>query len=249
MPQTQQIEIPGVGVVEFPDSMSDVDVTAAVKKLHDQATAAALPMPSPHSSQTPAVLLGTAAAASAAPLAQRALEHLATSPTAAQTGGAIARGATTLAALGRGLYSGDMSQVLAAPTEGWVAGKGGYWLTQGLQKVAAPIATALEKAGPVLKQAGPLLGSLTAEGSANEQLNTPEHLAAFAAHLSPAQQAKFDTLLKSTSGANADQDIAAVKKLIADGAPPSAAVKHVAGDNPTRFGSLMTLYLRSRQVK
>lgn len=52
MPQ-QIIEIPGVGPVEFPDSMSDADITIAARRLHDEAqaksgarTASAPPAPS-----------------------------------------------------------------------------------------------------------------------------------------------------------------------------------------------------------
>lgn len=37
MPDPQRIDIPGVGIVEFPASMSDVDVSAAAKRLHDEA--------------------------------------------------------------------------------------------------------------------------------------------------------------------------------------------------------------------
>lgn len=53
----------------------------------------------------------------------------------------------------------------------------------------------------------------------------------------------------SSAVANPATDVASVKALIAQGTPPAAAVKQVVGDNPQRFGSLMTLYMRSRQVQ
>lgn len=70
--------------------------------------------------------------------------HMATSPTLPSTAGAIARGATTVGGVLHGLYKMNPTQVLAAPMEGWAAGKGGYWLGQGAQSLAKPIAKGLE---------------------------------------------------------------------------------------------------------
>lgn len=51
-----------------------------------------------------------------------------------------------------------MQQVLAAPVEGWAAGKGGYWLAKGAQSVAAPVANAMETVAPYLQAANKLIG-------------------------------------------------------------------------------------------
>ncbi len=68
-----------------------------------------------------------------------------------------------------------------------------------------------------------------------------------AAALGPEASARAATINAVRS--DPAKDVAVVKTLIANGVPPAAAVKQVAGESPTRFGSLMTLYLRSRQVK
>lgn len=92
--------------------------------------------------------LPIAAASALISPAANAAAAFGTSPTAARTIGAVARGATTLGAVAHGVASGSPSEIIAAPMEGWAAGKGGYFLGKGMQAVARPIATALEKAAP-----------------------------------------------------------------------------------------------------
>jgi hypothetical protein len=47
MPDSQRIDIPGVGIVEFPSTMSDADIAAAAKRLHDEAAASSAAAPGP----------------------------------------------------------------------------------------------------------------------------------------------------------------------------------------------------------
>ncbi len=82
------------------------------------------------------------------PAAANAVEDFATSPTAAQAGGALARGLTTAGEIGRGIFTGSPADILAAPRVGWAAGKGGYWLTKGAQSIARPIAGTLQMVAP-----------------------------------------------------------------------------------------------------
>lgn len=92
-------------------------------------------------------LVGQAVAASVPAISRGAMEF-ATSPTAAKTGGAFARGVTTVGAVANGLLSGNPTQVLAAPMEGWAAGKGGYFLTKLAQQVMVPVAKLADAVAP-----------------------------------------------------------------------------------------------------
>lgn len=60
----------------------------------------------------------------------------------------MARGLTTAGAVAHGIYRGNPSEVLAAPLEGWAAGKGGYWLTKAAQGASAPVGRMLGKLAP-----------------------------------------------------------------------------------------------------
>jgi hypothetical protein len=141
MPE-QDIEIPLVGTVTFPDGMSDADITAAVKKLYDQAVESGKPKPGTLSGFT------LAGAGKAAPYAADSLLNFATSPTVPKTIGGLARTGVTLGAIGHGLATGSPTEVLAAPMEGWAAGKGGYFLGKGAQSAVKPVASALDAAAP-----------------------------------------------------------------------------------------------------
>jgi hypothetical protein len=78
---------------------------------------------------------------------------------------------------------------------------------------------------------------------------TTADASARAATIRAATAATADPAAAFAARFNTVPDVDAVKALVAKGVPPSAAVKAIAGANPTKFGSLMTLYLRSRQVK
>ncbi len=152
MADSQRIDIPGVGVVEFPDTMSAEDVNAAAKRLHDEAN-----RPSDSGALT------MAGARAAVPAVGNLALRVATSPTVPRTTGAIARSLTTglgLAAggyqLAKGNLQGGVSQVAAAPLEGWAAGRGGYWLGKGVQALARPVASAADALAPVTQALAPL---------------------------------------------------------------------------------------------
>ncbi len=152
------IDIPGVGVVSFPESMSENEINAAATRAYQGANPDKKQPPVTSWAQTDAGAVPMAAAAKGLPAAATIAADFATSPTAAKTLGSVARGATTLAAMGHGLATGSPTEVLAAPMEGWAAGKGGYFLGKGMQSVAAPVASALEKAAPYAQGLGTLSG-------------------------------------------------------------------------------------------
>ncbi len=157
-----QIDIPGVGLVEFPDTMSDADISKAAAKLHADAT-------------TPSTTTGLKAAAGTAtlPVAANLAERLATSPTAAKIGGAIANSGTTIAGIIHGVRTGNIPEIIASPIAGWQAGKGGYWLTKRAQDVAGPIANGLEKVAPYANAATGALGAVDLAAMAHD--NRPGH--------------------------------------------------------------------------
>lgn len=240
MPATQQIDIPGVGLVEFPDSMSDGDIAAAAKKLHDSAT-----VPDAIEPQKPGTTSGLtlAALSKMTPAAANEALRFATSPTAAKTGGALARGATTLGAVGHGLATRNVSEVLAAPMAGWAAGKGGYFLTQGMQAMAKPVASALEKVAPYAEKvaaiAGPQ-GVLDLAQMAEPNRKDIGFLGVGPSVNIPPQQAKAIT----------DQSyVDAVKWWGTQGKNPSQAAALIAKGDPKIFGAVMTAYMQARQVK
>lgn len=98
-------------------------------------------------------------ASKAAPLAARAVTAFAEAPNAAKIGGALARGGTTLATLGHGIATGNMTEALASPIAGWQAGKGGYWLTKGAQGAAEPVGRILGKMAPYAQTLSTLGGA------------------------------------------------------------------------------------------
>jgi hypothetical protein len=133
---------------------TDDEITSIIKEKYGAASHAMGPSEQPGTNSA----FGLQAASKGIPAAADALMSFGTSPTAAKTIGGIARGGTTLAAAAHGIYSGSPSQVLAAPMEGWAAGKGGYFLGRAMQGVARPVSTALDAAAPVAKILGRLSG-------------------------------------------------------------------------------------------
>lgn len=130
--------------------------TYEVTTADDQAPAQTPAVPDTQSSIGGA---GLAGAGALLPSAATAVEDFATSPTAAKTLGSVARAATTVGAVGSGIASGNPTQVLAAPMEGWAAGKGGYFLGKGLQSVATPVAKALDTVAPYAQTLSTLGGA------------------------------------------------------------------------------------------
>lgn len=153
MPEPVRVAIPGVGLVEFPDSMTADEMSVAAAQLHQQfldTRAHNLTQQAGATGDHPdtSTALSLAGAGAGVPIAARGMLDFATSPTAAKTLGSVARGLTTTGGVIHGLYRGNPSEVIAAPISGWAAGKGGYFLGRNLQDVAKPIAGLLEKATP-----------------------------------------------------------------------------------------------------
>lgn len=135
----------------FPDDATDAEISAALNAI-PASNAKDVPKAKTWTAQGDSGALATSGAASmVGPTAVKALEAFGTSPTAAKTAGALARGATTLGALGHGVATGNLSEIVAAPLAGWQAGKGGYFLGKGAQSIARPMATALEKVAPIVQ--------------------------------------------------------------------------------------------------
>jgi hypothetical protein len=142
----QTIDIPGVGPVEFPDSMSDADIEKASAKLHADATT-----PEPEGTHGALTLQ---ASSRAVPIAARETMRLATSPNvvaaAEATGkviGAVASTPTSVTGLGsipRGMAGGARL---------------GKWFAGVAQKAAAPVAKAIETVAPYAQTAATLSGA------------------------------------------------------------------------------------------
>jgi len=171
---------------------------------------------------TATMIAGTVA--NAAPVIRAGFEHSATNPNLPKIGSAIGQAV--------GGIQGAMRSPLDAAGGAWAGGKAGWFTGKLVQKISAPLAAALEKAAPVLKQLGPLLGAFGAEGAANQELNSPESLVTFAKGLAPDQQLKMATLLVDT------------KQL-----SPAEAIQVASGGDPKRFGPLMTAYMKSRSAR
>jgi TPR repeat protein len=158
------------------------------------------------------------------------VEAFATSPTAAKTGGAIARTAVTLGALAQGVKNGNLTEALASPIAGWQAGKGGYWLTQHAQSLARPVATLLENAAPVTNAVTGVLGAVDLAQMAHE--NLPGH-GLIGPNLPPMSD---------------EQAISVLEKSVAQGANPASVAAMLAKGDPQKFGELLTAYAKRRET-
>ena len=149
--------------------MADADLQTIVQRMIDGGESedniatviqhfTAPPAPATPSGDTSSSLL-LAAAGQGVPVTAKAAAALSASPNAAKIGGALARGGTTLAGVIHGAATRNIPEIVSAPIAGWQAGKGGYWLTKGLQRVAAPVGKALEKVAPYAQTLSTLSGA------------------------------------------------------------------------------------------
>lgn len=152
MADPQRVDIPGVGLVEFPDSMSAEDVNVAAKKLYDGAN------PPQHESDSGAVGLG-ATRGLAAPVAQAATE-LATNPAVPRATATAGRVIGGLAPIVGGAQAagvpGALLGVGAAAKGSWAGGKAGWFTGKMLQNMAAPVASGLQRIAPAAQALAPL---------------------------------------------------------------------------------------------
>ncbi len=210
--------------------MSDMDYAALASKHggtpdysalaaeHGATIAASAP---PSRSGTVATVTGLAANVS--PVVRAGLEQIATNPNLPKIGSTIGQVV--------GGIQGAMRGPLEAAGGAWAGGKAGWFTAKLAQKLSAPLASALEKAAPLLKQIGPILGAFGAEGEALQQLNSPQSLMTFAKNLPPDRQLKFAQLLVSTNKMS-----------------PAEAIQVASAGDPKTFGPLMTAYLQQAQT-
>lgn len=155
MADPQRVDIPGVGLVEFPDSMSADEVNVAAKKLYDGANPATAPA---HESDSGA--LGLAASRGLVAPGATAATELATNPAvprAFATGGRVIGGLAPIVggAEAAGLPGGLLG-VGAAAKGSWAGGKAGWFTGKMLQNMAAPVATGLQRLEPVAHALSPI---------------------------------------------------------------------------------------------
>lgn len=149
-----QVEIPGVGLVEFPDTMSADDVSRAAKRLHEEGGTSTGPSTYRTASvdAAPSSALAAGSARIALPLLQRGAEEVATHPS-------LVKHSTTA-----GKAIGALSGILKAGPLGADAGSRiGGRLTESAatltQRAAGSIASALEQAAPYAQSLGTLSGA------------------------------------------------------------------------------------------
>ena len=200
------------------------------------------------------------AAAKAVPAIATAAYDFGTSPTVAKTASSLARNATTLGGVIQGVATASPAQVIAAPREGWAAGKGAYWLTQGAQSAARPVATALETLKPYAQAISTISGAQGVLDLAQMADQTrkdigflgfghglkPEDL-----KMSPEEFTKYQTEHPPLINAivNKIGDLASSLKNNGVPAAEATALKLISAGNAATFGKLMTLYMQSKSVQ
>jgi len=128
-----QVHIPGVGLVEFPDSMSGDEIASAAKRLHEGAN----PPERPGSNSS----LLTNLASRSVPAVQRVVEEVATNPLAKDVGQGVGR----LVGGGGGLHSGGYVGMKTGEAVGSAVGRGAADV---VQRGAGSVAGLLERLAP-----------------------------------------------------------------------------------------------------
>lgn len=129
----QQVEIPGVGTVEFPDEMSPADINTAAKRLHDGAQSS-----TDSSVLSPGLLLQGVRAS--VPAVQRTIEEVATHPAVTDAGQGLGKLLGGIVGL-KGGYLG----MKTGETVGSATGRGAAALAQRGAGSAVPL---LERLAP-----------------------------------------------------------------------------------------------------
>lgn len=154
----QVIDIPGVGVTAFPDSMTEAQVNAAATRLYQQANPGKKQPPS-SSWTTPTVSLAEPAAS----LASTTTAQLATNPNvpkAAAAAGRVIGGLAPIVGGGAEYGAGGALMGVGAAAKGaWAGGKTGWFTGKLAQNIAAPIAEIMEKAVPYAQAVSTLAGA------------------------------------------------------------------------------------------
>jgi hypothetical protein len=172
MPDTE-IEIPGVGRVAFPDTMTEMQINAAATRLYKNANIGAKQPPvtswTKGATEGENVALGSnaglgmAAAGQGVPAAAGAAMEVATNPNTARVAAAAGRvigGSAPI--VGGGIAGGPigaLAGVGAAAKGAWMGGKTGWFTGKLAQQVAPPVAAALEKVAPYAQALSTLGGA------------------------------------------------------------------------------------------
>lgn len=157
------IDIPGVGPVAFPDSMTEAQINAASTRLYKNANVGAKQPPvtswvdsvksasiaSPEST----VGLPLTLAAKAVPLLANAAEEVATNPAVPAMAAKAGRAVGAVVPI---VKAGPLG-MLASGKGAWAGGKGGWFAGKLAQDAAGPVANALNTAKPYVEGAATTL--------------------------------------------------------------------------------------------
>ena len=191
------------------------------------------------------------AAAKAVPAIATAAYDFGTSPTVAKTASSLARNATTLGGVIQGVATASPAQVLAAPREGWAAGKGAYWLTQGAQSAARPVATALETLKPYAQAISTISGAQGVLDLAQMADQTRKDIGTLGFSLDGARSQAEKDAHPALINAIASKIGDLASSLAKNGVPAAeaTALKLISAGNAATFGKLMTLYMKSKAIQ
>lgn len=164
-----QIDIPGVGPVAFPDSMTEAQINAAATRLYQNANIGKKQPPVTAWTGTPPTegagpgALDVAGTAKMIPPAGRAAMELATNPNVPKVAAKIGRVVGGVAPAVTGLVEGSpiatMAGLAASGKTAWAGGKTGYYTGKAAQGAAGPVAKALEVLTPYAQALSTLAGA------------------------------------------------------------------------------------------
>ncbi len=241
------ISIPNVGDIAFPESVSEVEISAAAQKLYAQANQKQ-PVTTQGMGQPQGASVAGTLARKGAPIARRVAEELATNPGVPKAFAKAGRmiGAVAPAIGGGAKYGpvGALAGMGQAATGAWAGGKTGWFTGKLAQNIAAPVAKALAAAEPIVEKVAtsPLLaaqGGLDlaqmAEPNRSDigilgmgrSVDTPD--------VTPAQQ---DAMY-----------VKAVGQLIEDGATLPKAAAIIAQGDHGKLVRVINAYIKAQRVK
>jgi hypothetical protein len=164
--------------------------------------------------------LKMAAAGAWVPVAERVAMEVATHPNAAKTGAAIGQ---VLGGVEGALKGGP----LGAAGGVWTGGKAGWFTGKLAQRMAAPVANALEKVAPYAQTLSTLGGAASVGDLA--QIAEPTR-----------RDIGFLGI-----GPSVEPDVAMLTKAVKAGANPTQAAAQLTNGDPRKFAALITAYSQS----
>lgn len=205
-----QIDIPGVGMVAFPDSMTEAQINAASTRLYQNANVGKKQPP-----VTSWTGLTTTGVWKAVPAARTAAEEVFTNPEFPQMAAKVGRVAGGIVPTAVAAYEGSpwgaTAALAASGKTSWAGGKMGYFTGKTLQGATEPIAKTLAAVAPYAQ-------ALTTIGGAQSALDL--------AKMVPGEQGRKDIgVLGMGTGDPGDPDHPALLNLLAG--KVSDAVKYL----------------------